>query len=67
MRALSDTYKRLGIFSTEMKALEAMKEAEGLPRFRDYPSGFSIDVYEVDKPRWTSRFTSDQLDKYQDR
>ena len=52
----SETYKLLGVFGTRDKAMDAIRRASGLPGFKDYPEGFSIDAYVVDESSWKEGF-----------
>ncbi len=50
--------KLLGVYSSEAKAQEAKVKASSLPGFRDYPDGFHISRYPVDKDQWTEGFVT---------
>ena len=43
-----DDIRLIGIYSTEAKAKSAIERLRVLPRFREYPDGFSVDCYPVD-------------------
>ncbi|WP_434779107.1 DUF7336 domain-containing protein [Neisseria sp. Ec49-e6-T10] len=43
--------KLIGNFSSREKAEEEKKKREKLQGFIDYPKGFRIEVYEIDKDR----------------
>ncbi len=51
-----DGYKVIGIFSSEDKAKESIRELKAAPGFRDYPDLFHIDGYEMDKTFWRGGF-----------
>lgn len=51
-----ENYKTLGIFSSIEKAEAAIQLLKGKPGFKDYPDGFNIDRYEVDKIFWVDGF-----------
>lgn len=65
--ASSETYKLLGVFSSESSALEAERVARSLPGFRDYPDGFTVDVYDVDERCWSEGFGTNDLDRVTDK
>ena len=48
--------KFLGVFSSDEAAKEAILHLRNLPGFRDYPDGFEIDKYEIDRPHWSEGF-----------
>lgn len=50
--------KLLGVYSSEAKAQEAKATASGLPGFREYPNGFEISGYTVDRDHWTDGFVT---------
>ena len=51
-----DDAKLLGVFSSRERAEEAKARTLQLPGFRDFPEGFTIDHYEVDRLYWDSGF-----------
>ena len=54
-----DDDRWFGIYSTEDKAKQAIVRLRGKPAFKDYPDGFEIVRYEVDKgEHWTEGFIS---------
>jgi hypothetical protein len=53
-----DHVKLLGAFSTKQSALAAIRKYRELPGFSEYPDGFTIDEYELDKEEWTEGFIS---------
>jgi hypothetical protein len=48
--------KMLGVFSSRTSASEAAQRLALQPGFRDYPDGFSIDEYEIDRDHWSEGF-----------
>jgi len=48
--------KLIGVFSTREAAEHAMLKVKNEPGFRDYPDGFEISEYEIDKPGWLEGF-----------
>lgn len=48
--------KLLGVFSTEELAGAYREDAQQLPGFRDFPDGFEISRYTVDRRNWTAGF-----------
>ncbi|WP_449224119.1 DUF7336 domain-containing protein [Anatilimnocola floriformis] len=55
-QAGNEDSKLCGVFSTEMKAMDASQQLQVVPGFRDFPNGFIIDEYLVDKVFWTEGF-----------
>jgi len=54
---LSDeNIKFIGVFSTELKAVQAREHLVSQPGFTDYPDGFHIDEYALDKLHWEKGF-----------
>ncbi|MDT8716222.1 hypothetical protein IAI10_06100 [Clostridium sp. 19966] len=51
-----DEEKIIGIYSTEQKAKAVIEEHKKLTGFKDYPKGFCIDEYELDKNFWEEGF-----------
>jgi hypothetical protein len=51
-----DSLKIIGMFSTREMALAAKQAAIKLEGFKEYPEGFFIDKYTLDKSGWTSGF-----------
>jgi len=64
--AESETYKLLGIFSTEDLAKLSIQEYLRLPGFIDYPDGFTISKYEINEPHWKEGFESGLIDKIEE-
>jgi hypothetical protein len=52
----SETYKLIGAFSSIETARKAVDAHSRLPGFRDYPEGFEISIYEIDKSLWNEGF-----------
>ena len=48
--------KLLGVFTSRELATEASKKLVALPGFRDWPDGFSVGEYEVDRLGWAEGF-----------
>ena len=51
-----DDAKFIGVYSTEAEAAAAIARVRAQPGFRDYPAGFHIDAYQLDKDHWTEGF-----------
>ena len=51
-----DNVSDLGYYSTYENAEKILSEYRENPEFINYPDGFSIDEYEIDKPEWTEGF-----------
>lgn len=54
----NEDVKLLGIFSSEKKAMEMIKEYKKIPGFKDYSEGFSINKYIIDKAEWLEGFVT---------
>lgn len=52
----NESYKLLGVFSSQLTAEQAKDQYLTLPGFRDYPEGFSIIAYSLDESHWTEGF-----------
>ncbi len=50
--------KLIGVYSAEVRAVDARERFRQLTGFSDYPAGFSIDSYEVDADHWQSGFVT---------
>lgn len=50
--------KFIGVYSTETAARDAADRLTAQPGFTDFPNGFHIDRYELDKDNWVEGFTS---------
>lgn len=53
---LNEDVKVIGLYSSEASAREAIARLQAQPGFCDYPDGFSIDLYELDRDHWTEGF-----------
>ena len=54
----NDDVKGIGIYSSLAEAEAIVARYKGYAGFRDTPSGFYIDAYELDKPYWTGGYHS---------
>ncbi|WP_394834844.1 hypothetical protein LVJ94_50940 [Pendulispora rubella] len=54
----SEEIKFIGVYSSRMKAEEAVLRLKEQPGFREYPDGFCIDRYEIDKDHWEEGFVT---------
>lgn len=52
----ADDAKLIGIYRTEASAKEAIERLTPQPGFRDYPKGFQVEPYELDKDHWVEGF-----------
>jgi len=50
--------KLLGVYSNFDNALSAQNESAKLPGFKDFPEGFEIVSYTLDKREWTEGFST---------
>mgnify|MGYP003581344561 CR=1 FL=1 len=50
--------KTIGVYSTRDNAAAAIQRFRGRPGFRDYPDGFQIDEYPLDRDHWGEGFTT---------
>ena len=48
--------KFIGVYSSEVAAKEAVRRLQSVAGFRDFPDGFYIDEYEIDKDHWQEGF-----------
>jgi len=46
----------IGVYRTEQAAKDAIKRVKGQPGFRDFPEGFVISEYKLDRDHWTEGF-----------
>jgi hypothetical protein len=53
-----DEVKLIGVYASRSNADGAIARLVKQPGFREYPSGFSIDEYEIGKDHWTAGFAS---------
>jgi hypothetical protein len=51
-----DSVKLIGIYSSEETGKSAVSRASKQSGFRDFPDGFCIDEYEIDKDHWQEGF-----------
>jgi hypothetical protein len=51
-----DEIKTIGIFTEKEKAEKVIKRYISLPGFMNYPDGFNIGLYEIDKAHWEEGF-----------
>lgn len=51
-----DDAKMIGVYRSRALAEAAVASLAGQPGFRDYPEGFSIDVYPLDRDHWREGF-----------
>ena len=49
-------YRISGIIQPMKMQEKSLSEYRENPEFINYPDGFSIDEYEIDKPEWTEGF-----------
>ncbi|WP_420825990.1 DUF7336 domain-containing protein [Pseudomonas multiresinivorans] len=54
-----ETFKIIGIFSTQEKAEEAISNIKDDPGFRENPQGFVIDPYVTNQIHWVGGFGSE--------
>jgi hypothetical protein len=51
-----ENVKLIGVYSSKERAERVVESYRGLPGFAEYPEGFSISAYEIDKDHWTEGF-----------
>jgi homoserine kinase type II len=51
-----DSCKTIGIYSSDEEARAAIVRLRDKPGFRDYPEGFSIGPYPLNKDHWVDGF-----------
>lgn len=51
-----ESNKLLGVFNSRAKAEKARAGYLNLPGFKDYPDGYSISPYTVDRRHWVEGF-----------
>jgi hypothetical protein len=51
-----DDVKVIGVYSTTKAASAAIERLSTKPGFREFPEGFSIDSYEMDRDHWVDGF-----------
>ena len=49
----------IGVYSTEEEANEAISRVKGQKGFSEYPTGFHIDEYKLNRDHWTEGFVRD--------
>ena len=49
----------IGVYSTESEAKAAIERVKGAKGFADFPEGFHIYPYELNKDHWTEGFVVD--------
>jgi homoserine kinase type II len=52
----TEDVKTVGIYSSRADARAAVQRVLQQPGFCDYPGGFSIDAYELNKDHWAEGF-----------
>ncbi len=52
----TEDVKALGVYSSESAALRAVDYLKAKPGFREYPEGFHVDKYQLDKVEWAEGF-----------
>lgn len=52
--------KLVGVYSTRAEAEAAIARKLSFEGFRDFPDGFLIDPYELDRDAWSEGFISDE-------
>ena len=55
----NEDIKFIGVYSTEKAAQGAIHRLTPQPGFADYPDGFHIDRYELDRDHWVEGFVSE--------
>jgi hypothetical protein len=51
-----DTELLIGVYGTDADARDAVRRLKSQPGFAEYPEGFLVVPYEVDKDHWTEGF-----------
>jgi hypothetical protein len=54
----NEDIKLVGVYSTELRARDAIARLSSRPGFRDHLDGFHITEQELDKDEWTEGFIS---------
>ncbi|MEZ5961606.1 MAG: hypothetical protein R3C30_14460 [Hyphomonadaceae bacterium] len=52
--------KLVGVYSTRAQAEAAIARKVAFEGFRDFPNGFLIDPYELDRDAWSEGFVSEE-------
>lgn len=55
----TEDVKLIGVYSSEIDASRAMSRLRRAPGFKEFPAGFSVDRYELDKDHWAEGFITD--------
>lgn len=55
---INEDVKRIGIYDSYELAQEAQNRVKDQPGFIDYPDGFYIDEYIIDKDYWVDGFAT---------
>ena len=53
-----DEVKLVGVYSSDAAAKAAVDRLRKQPGFRDRPSDFHVEAYELDKDHWTEGYVS---------
>jgi homoserine kinase type II len=53
-----DDEKLIGVYSTMEDAEAAVRRSRVQPGFRDFPDGFELDEYELNRDHWTEGFVT---------
>jgi homoserine kinase type II len=61
VKELDETEEELliGVYSSDTEAKSAIERVKSQPGFVDYPEGFQIHAYQLDRDHWTSGFIID--------
>jgi hypothetical protein len=54
----SEDSKLIGVYATNKLAMSARARSKLLLGFQDYPNGFHISTYEVNKDHWTKGYVT---------
>jgi hypothetical protein len=54
----AEEIKMIGVYSSELDAQRAVERLRLVEGFRNYPDGFSVDRYELNKDHWTEGYIS---------
>jgi hypothetical protein len=52
----AEDVKMIGVFSSKERGESVISKLAEQPGFREFPSGFSIDEYAIDKEHWQEGF-----------
>jgi hypothetical protein len=53
----------IGVYSSETEARSAIERVNGKPGFADFPEGFQIHPYELNRDRWIEAFIIDSCNQ----